>query len=502
MKRSSGVLLAISSLPSEFGIGGFSHDAESFITSILDMGFHWWQILPLCPIGYGNSPYSGISSYAGSYLYIDPIRLAEEGLISYDIVDMVKYYGDSHITNYEHAKWAKRTVIEHAFMNLNEEWKSKIADFAKKEEKWLDDYALFMAISEQKNVPFQQWEKELKYRQKTAIKEAKRKLKLRIDYYIFEQFLFFWQWNKIKSFANSVGVGIIGDMPIYVAEDSVDVWANPESYLLDKQLNPTVTSGLPADYFSKEGHNWGNPIYNYDYMKENNYSYWVDKIGHSLKMYDCLRLDHFRGFFEYWAIPKDATPNEGKWCKGPGLELFKIINKKYKNAEIIGEDLGIIEDKVRSQMKKSGYPGMRVMLFGFYEEESTNIPHNYSTDCVAYTATHDNNTILGWLYVQEEGVREYALKYCGMEGAGWGRGGPECISCKAFIKTLISSSAKLVIVPIQDMCGFGSDTRMNTPGTTEGNWVFRLTYSTLNSINNYYFRECNELYGRNRGYKG
>ncbi len=501
MKRSSGVLLAISSLPSEFGIGGFSRDAEHFITSILDMGFHWWQILPLCPIGYGDSPYSGISSFAGSYLYIDPIRLAEDGLIDYEIVDMVKYHGDPHVANYAHARWAKRTVIEHAYMHLTPEWKQKIKDFEEKEGKWLEDYAVFMAISEQKDTAFQTWEKDLKYRKDPGFKQQKAKLKIRIGYYVFEQYLFYTQWRRIKDFANSVGVGIIGDMPIYVARDSVDVWAYPDNFQLDDDLNPTVTSGLPPDYFSSEGHNWGNPLYDYEKMKENGFSYWLDKIGHALKLYDCLRLDHFRGFFEYWAIPVDTWPKEGKWYKAPGAELFRLVREKYKDAEIIAEDLGIISEPVRKQMAKCGYPGMRVMLFGFYEDDSMNAPHNYGTDCIAYTATHDNDTILGWLYLQEESVRDFALQYWGMEGAGWGSGGGDCRSTKAFIRTLIASSARLAVVPVQDMCGFGNDTRMNTPGTTESNWRFRMTYSALNSINSYFLRQCNSLYGRSRGYK-
>lgn len=501
MKRSSGVLLAVSSLPSEFGIGGFSRDAEHFITSILDMGFHWWQILPLCPLGYGDSPYAGISSYAGSYLYIDPIRLAEEGFIGYDVVDMIKYYGDPYVTNYAHARWAKRTVLEHAFRNMSAEWEEKIRAFAEAEGKWLEDYSVYMAISEQKEIPFQQWENDLKYKKSAAIMQIKLKLKQRIAFYVFEQFIFYRQWNRIKEFAASLGVGIIGDMPIYVARDSVDVWANPECFLLDKELNPVVTSGLPPDYFSSEGHNWGNPIYDYAKMKEDGYSYWLDKIGHALRLYDCLRLDHFRGFFEYWAIPVDTWPREGKWHKGPGAELFKLVSKKYKDADIIAEDLGIIEEPLRRKMASCGYPGMRVMLFGFYEDDSMNAPHNYDTDCVAYTATHDNDTILGWLYKQEPSIREFALEYCGMEGAGWGSGGGDCLSTKAFIRTIIASSARLAIIPIQDMCGFGNDTRMNTPGTTEGNWRFRLTYSALNEINGFFLRKCNNLYGRNRGYK-
>lgn len=502
MKRSSGVLLAVSSLPSEFGIGGFSYDADNFVASILDMGFHWWQILPLCPIGYGDSPYSGISSYAGSYLYIDPIRLAEEGFIGYDIVDMVKYSGDPYVTNYAHARWAKRTVLEHAFCNLSPEWEDKIRAFAEAEGKWLEDYSMFMAASEQKEIPFQQWEAGLKHKKPASFKQFKLKHKHRIDYYIFEQFIFYRQWNRVKAFANSLGVGIIGDMPIYVARDSVDVWANPEYFLLDKELNPVVTSGLPPDYFSSEGHNWGNPIYDYAKMKEDGYSYWVDKMGHALRLYDCLRLDHFRGFFEYWAIPFDTWPKEGKWYKGPGEELFKIIKRQFPNAEIIAEDLGIIEEPIRKRMAKCGYLGMRVMLFGFYEEDSMNAPHNYSADCVAYTATHDNDTILGWLYQQDSAVREFALEYCGMEGAGWGSGGGDCKSTKAFIRTLIASSAKLAIVPVQDMCGFGNDTRMNTPGTTEGNWRFRLTNSAFYGVDGYFLRQCNNLYGRNKGYKG
>ncbi len=501
MKRNAGVLLAISSLPGEFGIGGFSHDAENFVTSILDMGFHWWQILPLNPLGYGDSPYSGISSMAGCYLYIDPVKMAEEGLIDYSVVDMVKYHGEPYVTNYDHARWAKRTAIEAAYANLSGEVQAKVDAFAELEDYWLDDYALYMSVYEQNHLPFQQWEKALREHSAEEIAKLRVKNKHRVGYYKFEQYLFFKQWSELKKFANSMGVGIIGDMPIYVSADSVDVWAQPKRFLLEKDYSPSQTAGLPPDYFSKTGHNWGNPLYDYDYMATQDYYYWCKKIGHALKLYDALRLDHFRGFYEYWSIPKGAEPSEGEWKKGPGDELFDLIKSDFPDGEIIAEDLGIMEDSLHQKLKATGFPGMKVMLFAFYDDESEHLPHNYPLNCVAYTGTHDNDTVLGWLYKAEPSVRDKALEYCGVSDAGWAQGGADCTATKGFITTLLRFSAKLVVVPIQDLCGFGDDCRMNVPGTKDGNWGFRLTYSALNNIDSNYFRTGSRLYGRYRGYK-
>jgi len=502
MKRSSGVLLPVSALPSEFGIGGFSQDAENFILSILDMGFHWWQILPLNPIGYGNSPYSGLSSMAGSYLYIDPIRMVEEGFLAEEAIEQLKYKGEPYVVDYEFASNAKRTAIQIAYSTLTPERKKEVEEFAKKEKYWLDDYAMYMSIYEQNHLPFQEWEKDLRDKTSSAIASIAKNNKDRIGYYQFEQYLFFRQWNRIKKFANSFGIGIIGDMPIYVCRDSVDVWANRNYFLLDKEGNPKATAGLPPDYFSKTGHDWGNPIYDYKAMEKNNYQYWVNKIGHALEMYDSLRLDHFRGYFEYWSIPTGKQASEGKWQIGPGTKLFDIIKKEFKDSEFIAEDLGITDEKIKKEMNKVGFLGMRVMLFAFYDEETQHLPHNYDTNVVAYTGTHDNNTVLGWLFKEKDNVRDYALHYCGIDELGWAHGGSHCSSTRGFITTLIRSSARLAIVPIQDLCGFGEDCRINTPGKCEGNWTFRLTYSALNGLDNSYYKSINKLYGRDRGYKG
>lgn len=499
-KRSSGVLLNVSSLPSEYGIGCFSHDAERFADTIADMGFHWWQILPITMIGCGNSPYSELSTYAGNRLYICPLILAEKGLLSYDEANSFKYFGEPYVTDYEFAKSNSEKYLRLAFSRLNDEIKKDIEKFEKENAAWLDDYALFMAITQETNKCWPDWDEPLKRRDKKALAKKKEELIEDYNFYVFEQYEFFSEWNSIKEKINARGVEIIGDLPFYVSENGVDVWANPTLFQLDKDLRPEAQAGVPPDAFSATGQVWGNCLYNFKEQKKDNYKWWRDRISHCLKMYDALRLDHFRAFYNYFSIPaKDTTAENGHWEFGPQDDLLDLIKQDNPKAAFIAEDLGQIDNDCREYIDSTGLATMRVFQFGFDGTESVHIPYFYELNNVAYTGTHDNNTTLGWLYELNEGARDYVLKYCGFEGPGWGAGGPECKSTKAIIKTLMMSSAKLVVLPFQDMLGYGSDTRMNIPGVAEGNWTYRLPFHLMMTVDRDFFVDMNSTYNRFRG---
>lgn len=500
MIRSSGVLLNISSLPGEYGIGGFSIDAKNFAEYISSMGFHWWQILPLTSIGKGNSPYSGISAFAGNYLYIDPYSI-EKGLLTEQEIISTKYNGSIYLTNYEYAKKCKKDLLHKAFNRISDDIKNNIEIFRKHHSFWLEDYALFMALTEENdNKPWHEWPSPLKYKEPTAIKEAKERLNGTILFYCFEQYEFFRQWKNLKFFINNFGVNVLGDMPIYVCYDSVDVWAHPEIFQLDKDLIPKKVAGVPPDYFSAEGQLWGNPLFDYTQMKKDNYNWFMQRIIHNLNLYDMLRIDHFRGFYKYWAVPIDSpTAKTGEWLNGPKLGIWKQLNKQIDNPKIIAEDLGIIDAEVHKYLKQTGFSGMRVMQFAFDSDtKNIHLPHNYDKNCVGYTSTHDNDTTLGWLLNLDNATREHALNYVNCDSAkGWAGSGGDCLATKSFIRSLLSSSCNIAIVPMQDLCGYGGDTRMNTPGMPLGNWEYRTNYSAMDSVDTGYMRMLNNLYGRN-----
>lgn len=501
-KRGAGVLLNVSSMPSEYGIGGFSRDIDYFLSVMRDMGFSYWQVLPLTTIGEGNSPYSGVSVYALNYLYIDPNDLLDRGLVSAEDIERIKYKGEPYLADYDNAKIIKKDILWTAYSNIDKKIKEELDIFFLDNLNWLQDYCIFMRLKEiYDNKPWCEWEDDFKrYSNINKDKFLKENYSL-CYYYVFEQYILFKQWKRIRNVAHSIDMCIIGDLPIYVSLDSVDVWANTHYFQLDKELKPIKVAGVPPDYFAAEGQLWGNPLYDFKIMKKDGYKWWIDRFSRIFSLFDGVRIDHFRGFGQYWAVDRDAeNAIKGEWEDGPGMELFKLIKEKFSNNLIIAEDLGMIDDKTREFLKKTGFPGMRVMQFAFTDQESTHLPHNYPINCVAYTATHDNDTTLGWLYNQKEHIREYALSYCGYDGFGWGAGGGDCKSTKAFIKTLMASSAILIVLPLQDMCGYGSDTRMNVPGVAENNWLYRATYSAFSSIDRDFMLKNNNLYGRNNGY--
>ena len=485
----------VSSLPGKFAIGTLGKESRNFCDFLSDCGFKVWQVLPLGPCDSYNSPYSGKSAFAGNMYFIDPEILYEKKLITKDELNEC-IYDDIYVTGYEFLRKTREDVFRKAFLRLDKTEKEKIRTFAE-ENKWVHTYALFRALKKENGgSPWYEWEKDLKYRDEKALCLAEKRLEKEILFYSFLQYEFFSQWYSLKEYANKKGIKIIGDMPIYLSHDSSDVWANPHLFSLNCDMHIERCAGVPPDYFCEDGQKWGNPLYNWDNLKKENYSLWTGRISHALTMYDGVRIDHFRAFSAYWSIPAEENATEGRWEKGPGMEFFDHIKKLYPDANIIAEDLGDIDDDVRKLVKDTGFPGMGVMQFAFITDLDTpHLPHNYTKNTVAYTGTHDNNTILGWLWESDENARKYALSYCGFEG-DWGQGGPCSPSVRTIIRTLWQSGAVMTIVPIQDLCGYGGDTAMNHPGVAEGNWQFRITEKALSEIDKNFFSHINTTYKR------
>ena len=498
LKRSAGVLLNVSSLPGPYGIGSFSADAERFVDEIASMGFTVWQTLPLTVSGMGNSPYSSVSGFAGNYLYIDPERLY--GLVGREEIEATHYRGEYFLTDYDFARYAKRKVLELAYSRLTEDLRQKVDAFVEKNAFWLPDYAVYMTLKEsfgQKS--WTEWEDKYK-KYSVALRDSiVKKRAERVYYYYFEQFVFSEQWQRIRDYAKGYGIKIFGDLPIYVSLDSVDVWSNRKQFLLDKDGKPTLVAGVPPDYFAAEGQLWGNPLYDYAAMKKDGYLWWTERLKRALDLYDIIRIDHFRGLHRYWGVPADAkTAKEGKWYEGPKTELFEALKKVRPDHLIVAEDLGIIDEEVERFVAETGYPGMRVMQFGFDgDPHNKHLPHEYERSCVAYTGTHDNDTTLGWLMSLDDYTRGIAFDYVNCDGGyGWASGGGKCRATKAFVRALFSSCATLAIVPMQDLCGYGSDTRMNTPGVAEGCWRYRTNYGAIENVDREFLREMIRIYGR------
>ncbi len=497
--RSSGVLMNISSLPGKYGIGVFSKEAEEFADFILSGGFHYWQVLPITAIGLGNSPYSSVSAFAGNYLYIDADDLAARGLVSKEDADNTAYSGSKYTVDYAREYGVRRGIMKKAFEIGRIKYVQEIEKFAR-DNRWLGEYAEYMTVKEiNGGKPWWEWDSSLKNRDREAVAEVIGENADTYEYYLFEQYIFEAQWKTLKEKLNKKGASIIGDMPIYVSHDSADVWANQKMFLLDEDSMPSGVAGVPPDYFSEDGQLWGNPLYDNEYMKSSGYAWWIERFDRMFDLYDALRIDHFRAFDRYWSVPRGSkTAKEGEWKEGIGRELFDIVKEKFKDAKIIAEDLGIIDDGVRELLAYTGFPGMRVMQFGFSDGDSIHLPHNFPINSIAYTATHDNNTTFGWLYELNEDIRSYTMRYVGLDPRDWSEGGYRSKSVHAVIRKLIESSAVLAIAPYQDLCGYGRDTRMNIPGVAEENWRFRTTEDCMREVDMRYYLEMNNLYGRNR----
>ncbi len=498
MERKSAVLLPITATMGDTGIGDFGRGAREYIDYIKSMGFRVWQILPILVVGMGYSPYSGDSAFAGNHMLID-ITALPRNLVSEEEQERARYKGSPYEVDYAYAGKVQREILQLAHSRLTQAEKSLLEKFVDQEKGWLNDYATYMAIKEQTNsMPWRMWEQPLRNREEQALEQFRSENFEKYEYYCYEQYVFFTQWRALKEYANLQGVEIFGDIPIYVAEESVDVWSHPELFQLDERLNPTRVSGVPPDYFSADGQLWRNPLYNYDKMAEDDYQWWIDRIMHNLKLYDILRIDHFRAFSEYWSVAADeTTARNGKWVEAPRMKIFKALFKVCKNPCIVAEDLGIINNKVVELLEATGFAGMRVLHFAFDGDvANTHLPHNYCNNCVAYTATHDNNTTLGWLYDLDDNTRRNVLEYINANQNNWGSGAGQCNSTRSAIKSIISSVANLAVIPMQDLCGYGGDTRINIPGVADGNWKYRITRQAMDEVDKNYILHLNTIYNR------
>ncbi len=479
--RKCGVLLPIFSLSSEYGIGTFSKEAYDFVDFLEKAGQSYWQLLPLGPTSYGDSPYQSFSTFAGNPYFIDITSLIDDGLLTRKDADKYDFGGSEEYIDYEKMYRSRFLLLKTAYDNFNKKAKT-YADMAKKFETfkksrdnfWLADYALFMALkNESGGRSWNTWEEGVRLRKPAAINAAKEKFKEEIDFYSFLQFLFAQQWSKLKAYANKKGIDIIGDIPIYVAFDSADTWANPELFQLDKNNDPIDVAGCPPDAFSATGQLWGNPLYKWDYHEKTGYKWWMQRIKHCYKIYDVVRIDHFRGFDEYYAIPYgNPTAEKGKWKKGPGYKLFDTMKKELGEKRVIAEDLGFLTESVIKLVKKTGYPGMKILQFAFdSREESDYLPHNYTKNCIVYTGTHDNDTTRNWFNCLPKADKKYCKEYLGIKKASdavW-----------AVIRSAFSSVSDTVIIPMQDYLELPGYARINTPSTLGGNWVWRLKKDAL-----------------------
>lgn len=467
--RKCGVLMPISSLPSRFGIGGFSKEAYDFVDFLAAGGQSLWQILPLGPTGYGDSPYQSFSTFAGNPYYISLDALIEEGLLTEQECESCDYGDNPEYVNYEKIYNTRFKLLRMAFDRANilenEEYKS----FVEENKEWLKDYAMYMAIKDSKNgIAWIEWDEDIRLRKPEAMVRYEKELEDAINFYSYQQYLFATQWAALKAYANKKGVDIVGDIPIYVAFDSADTWANPELFQLDEENIPTSVAGCPPDAFSATGQLWGNPLYRWDYHEKTGFAWWIRRLAYCFKIYDMVRIDHFRGFDEYWAIPYgDPTAEFGRWEKGPGYALFDAMKKALGNRPVIAEDLGFLTPSVLKLVKKTGYPGMKILQFAFDpREESDYLPHNYPKNCVVYTGTHDNDTVNGWIAALGRKDLAFAKKYIGVKRTS--------DICSSLIRTALASVADTAIIPLQDYLELGSEARINTPSTLGGNWEWRV----------------------------
>lgn len=491
--RGSGILLPIASLPSKYGIGCFSREAYWFVDQLKAAGQKYWQILPLGPTGYGDSPYQSFSTFAGNPYYIDLEEFIEKGYLSRQECEECDFGDEEDSIDYERVYKSRFILLKKAFQSGvkedDEEWKH----FIKKNEYWLNDYALYMAIKDQyEGLSWLNWEEDIRLRKSKAIKEYSESLANEIKFYQFVQFIFRNQWRNLKRYANQNGVKIIGDIPIYVALDSADCWANTKLFQFNKDNIPIAVAGCPPDAFSKTGQLWGNPLYDWQQHEKTEFNWWIQRVKYSFKLYDVVRIDHFRGFDEYYAIPYgEETAINGHWESGPGYHLFKSLSHKLGELDIIAEDLGMLTNNVSQLLKKTGYPGMKVLQFAFNaEDESDYLPHNYNKNCVVYTGTHDNNTTKGWYESLSEADRQYSIAYLDNKTKD-----KKDISWD-FIRLAMSSVARICIIPLQDYLGLGSEGRINTPATLGDNWVWRMKQDELNEDIVLRLNAMTKIYGR------
>jgi len=501
--RSSGVLLHPTSLPGPFGIGDLGPEAFRFAKVLVDAGQSLWQVLPLGPTGYGDSPYACYSAFAGNTLLISPEQLVADGLLVK--ADLPELSASAERINFGEAHAIKEALLKKAYERYKQttdtNLRSAFETFAQLQAHWLEDYALFRALKDAHGgVAWNEWEPSLVRRDASALEIARDKLQDEIEAHMFYQFLFFQQWTALKAYCNGHDIEIIGDLPIFVAPDSADVWTNPEQFQLDKNGTPTVVAGVPPDYFSKTGQLWGNPLYNWERMLKDGFQWWIERVRATFKVVDIARVDHFRGFAACWEIPGgDKTAERGRWVEAPGRQLFTAIRKALGELPIIAEDLGVITPDVVALREEFAFPGMRILQFGFGSDtKNIDLPHNYQQNVVAYTGTHDNDTTVGWFHsiagegstrtaAQIKREQKFCLNYLNSDGKQihWD-----------FIRGVWASVANTAVVPLQDVLGLGTEARMNLPNSTSGNWSWRYKAGVLTDEIAERLRDLTALYGR------
>lgn len=490
--RSAGLLLHPTSLPGPYGIGDLGSAAYRWIDALAYARQKWWQILPLNPVGYGNSPYQSFACFAGNFYLVSPEQLVQEGLLQSSDLPRPDFHPDR--SNYQGAMQYKDRLLHRAYENFKAGAASGLRQafegFQHKQQRWLHDYTLFRALKDvQENKPWYEWPRDLLERQPAALERARQELQDAIHYYEFVQFLFDRQWSNVKSYANQRGIRIFGDVPIFVALDSMDVWANSQLFLLNERRQPTVVAGVPPDYFSSTGQLWGNPLYDWNKIKQTGFQWWLDRLMTTLQHVDMVRLDHFRGFESYWEVPAGMpTAEVGKWVKAPGADLFHKLRDVLGGLPLVAEDLGIITAEVDALRRQFDLPGMCVLQFAFGGgNDNPYLPHNYDHNTVVYTGTHDNNTTRGWYNLAPEREKDHVRRYLGRDGKdiAWD-----------LIRIAWSSVGDIAIAPLQDLLDLGNEARMNFPGRGDGNWEWRYREEMLTRQHLDRLGELTELFRR------
>ena len=470
MTRSSGILMPMSSLPSPYGIGTMGKAAYEFIDFLKAAGQKYWQLLPMGPTSYGDSPYASFSTFAGNPYFIDLDMLVEDGLLKKADLKGIRWSVKKDRVDYGLIFQSRFKVLRKAWQNGRETLAEEIVAFRRENAGWLEDYALFMAVKGKFNLAgWTQWpDEDIRLHKPEAVEKYGRELKEEVDFYVFMQFLFFRQWEALRAYAREAGVQFIGDIPIYVAMDSADVWSAPQYFQLDGENVPTEVSGVPPDAFTEDGQLWGNPLYDWDAMASDGYGWWIRRIDGAKKLYDVIRIDHFRGLESYWSVPYGAeTAREGQWRPGPGMKLVGVLASWFHDLSFIAEDLGYVTPEVKALLADSGFPGMKILEFAFDAHgESDYLPHRCTSNSVCYMGTHDNDTVQGWLETMSEEDLDFASRYMHItEDEGWNWG---------LIRTGMATASNLFVVQMQDVLELPAGCRMNTPGTSAGNWQWRM----------------------------
>ncbi len=491
MERASGVLLPMSALPSPYGIGSMGKSAYAFVDFLEAAGQRYWQLLPLGPTNQGDSPYSSFSTFAGNPCFIDLDLLIADGLLEAKDLEGEDWGKDPQQVDYDRVRASRQRLLRLAFSRGREKTRAAAAAFRRENASWLEGYALYMALKAHfDGAPWTEWPEEIRCRRPEAMARYGELLREEIDFQVFVQYLFYSQWDALRRYAQERGLRFFGDIPIYVALDSADVWSEPQFFQLDENNMPGEVAGVPPDAFSDEGQFWGNPLYDWDAMRADGYGWWIRRIDGARKLYDMVRIDHFRAFESYWAVPGgETTAKNGRWRPGPGMGLVGVLTSWFCDLDFVAEDLGIITDDVRRLLKDSGLPGMKVLQFAFdAAADSDYLPHNCQANSVCYVGTHDNNTVLGWVESSSEEDLAFARRYMHItDDEGW---------CWGMIRTGMATASRLFMVQMQELLELPGACRTNIPGTAEGNWRWRMLPGAANGALAERLRRCTETYRR------